>query len=63
MRTMTITATVIAVIPLLLSLFMSNYYLGDSQNAVEENDLRDMDSREGDKDNYPIDLDTIVAKK
>ncbi|XP_006455502.1 hypothetical protein AGABI2DRAFT_187797 [Agaricus bisporus var. bisporus H97] len=63
MRTMTITATVIAVIPLLLSLFMTNYYLGDSQNAVEQNDLRDMDSREGDKDNYPIDLDTTVAKK
>lgn len=39
MKTMTITATVISVVPLLLSLFMSNYYLGDSQNAIDDANL------------------------
>ncbi|KAG6840370.1 hypothetical protein C0991_007145 [Blastosporella zonata] len=36
MKVMTIVATVFAVIPLFLSFFMPNWYLGDTQNAVED---------------------------
>ncbi|KXN85124.1 Siderophore iron transporter 3 [Leucoagaricus sp. SymC.cos] len=36
MKTMTITATVIAVIPLALAFLMPNWYLGNGQNAVDE---------------------------
>ncbi|KAF8640180.1 hypothetical protein AX16_010235 [Volvariella volvacea WC 439] len=35
MGAMVITATALAVVPLILSLFMPNWYLGDQQNAVE----------------------------
>lgn len=38
-KTLTITATVIAVIPLIFACLMPNWYLGDSQNAIEEVDL------------------------
>lgn len=41
MKTMLIAATVLSVIPLLLSLLMPNWYLGDVQNAVEDPDLLD----------------------
>ncbi|KXN88953.1 Siderophore iron transporter 3 [Leucoagaricus sp. SymC.cos] len=36
MKTMTITATVIAVVPLALAFVMPNWYLGDGQNAVDK---------------------------
>ncbi|TFK33911.1 drug:h+ antiporter [Crucibulum laeve] len=39
MKIMTIVGTVFAVFPLLLSLIMPNWYLGDQQNAVEQVDL------------------------
>ncbi|KAJ8081510.1 hypothetical protein PM082_007355 [Marasmius tenuissimus] len=39
MRSLLITATCIAVIPLLLSLAMPEWHLGDSQNAVDQTDL------------------------
>ncbi|KAF5368687.1 hypothetical protein D9615_010309 [Tricholomella constricta] len=40
MKVMTIVATVIAVVPFLLSFLMPNWYLGDTQNAVEKVDLK-----------------------
>ena len=39
MKVMLIVATALSVIPLVLSVFMPNWYLGDQQNAVEEADL------------------------
>ncbi|OSD00087.1 drug:h+ antiporter [Trametes coccinea BRFM310] len=39
MKTMVIVATVLSFIPLVLSLLMPNWYLGDQQNAVYESDL------------------------
>ncbi|TFK35357.1 drug:h+ antiporter [Crucibulum laeve] len=39
MEIMIIVATVFAVIPLVLSFFLPNWYLGDKQNAVEDVDL------------------------
>ena len=36
MKAMVVAATVIAVIPVLLSIGMPNWYLGDTQNAVDE---------------------------
>ncbi|KAI0354154.1 drug:h+ antiporter [Trametes cingulata] len=40
MRVMLIAATVLAVVPLLISLGMPNWFLGDQQNAVEGVDLK-----------------------
>lgn len=34
MKIMLITATLTSLIPILIALFMPNYYLGDEQNAV-----------------------------
>lgn len=39
MHIMVITATVLSLIPLLLSFLMPNLYLGDKQNAVDAVDL------------------------
>lgn len=39
MKILTILATVFAVLPLIISLFVPNWYLGDQQNAVENKDL------------------------
>lgn len=39
MKRMLIAAVVIAVIPLILSFFMPNWYLGDTQNAVTEKNI------------------------
>ncbi|OCH87436.1 drug:h+ antiporter [Obba rivulosa] len=39
MKIMVITATVISVVPIVLALFMPNWYLGDKQNAVDSADL------------------------
>ncbi|KAJ7599324.1 drug:h+ antiporter [Mycena floridula] len=39
MRTMLIVAVVMSVFPFLLSIFMPNWYLGDTQNAVNNQDL------------------------
>lgn len=39
MRTMVIASTCIAVVPVIISLFMPNWYLGDQQNAVENVNL------------------------
>ncbi|KAI0076314.1 drug:h+ antiporter [Panus rudis PR-1116 ss-1] len=39
MKILVIAATVLSVIPLLISLIMPNWYLGDTQNAVDEADL------------------------
>lgn len=39
MKILLIVAAVVAVIPIFLSLWMPNYYLGDTQNAVEKKTL------------------------
>ena len=39
MRIMLIVATVMSVFPIILALFMPNFYLGDKQNAVVAEDL------------------------
>jgi hypothetical protein len=39
MESMVIWATFLSIIPLLLAFMMPNWYLGDSQNAVEDVDL------------------------
>jgi len=39
MKILCIAATAFAVPPLIFSLFMPNYYLGDTQNAVDETGL------------------------
>ena len=36
---MIIAATAIAVIPIILALFLPNWYLGDTQNAVDKANL------------------------
>ena len=43
MKTMVILATFMSVIPIICSLFMPNWYLGDTQNAVDVNDASDED--------------------
>ncbi|KAI0690338.1 drug:h+ antiporter [Cerioporus squamosus] len=40
MKIMLIAATCLSVVPLILSLFMPNWYLGDRQNAVDAADLK-----------------------
>ena len=40
MKIISITATCIATIPLALSFFIPDWYLGDKQNAVETADLK-----------------------
>ncbi len=49
-KTMTIVATVIAIVPLLLAFLMPNWYLGDSQNAVEKVDLGGSSLHDEEKD-------------
>lgn len=39
MKTMIITATAVAVIPTILGFFLPNWYLGDTQNAVDKANL------------------------
>lgn len=39
MKVMTIVATIVAVVPFALSFFMPNWYLGDTQNALDQIDL------------------------
>jgi hypothetical protein len=39
MHTMVITATVLAVFPVIISLLMPDWYLGDKQNAVDDANL------------------------
>lgn len=39
MKTMIIAATALSVVPVLISFFMPNWYLGDRQNAVDAADL------------------------
>ena len=39
MKILVIAATVLSVVPILFSLIMPNYYLGDKQNAVDQTDL------------------------
>ena len=46
MEIMLVAATALSVVPLLLSLLMPDWYLGDQQNAVEELDA-DTGSRRG----------------
>ncbi|TFY82635.1 hypothetical protein EWM64_g1384 [Hericium alpestre] len=36
MKKMIIAATVLAAVPVVLAVFMPNWYLGDKQNAVED---------------------------
>ncbi|TBU41144.1 MFS general substrate transporter [Dichomitus squalens] len=45
MKIMLILATALSFIPLILSIFMPNWYLGDQQNAVEEADFSSRRSR------------------
>ncbi len=40
MKIICIVATCLSVLPLIFTLFMKDYYLGDKQNAVDELDLR-----------------------
>ena len=40
MKLMVVAATVLSVVPLALSLFMPDWYLGDKQNAVDAMDLK-----------------------
>ena len=40
MKTMLVVATALSVVPLVLSLLMPNWYLGDKQNAVDAADLK-----------------------
>ena len=40
MKLMLIAATAVAAVPIVLSLFMPNWYLGDGQNAVDGTDLQ-----------------------
>jgi len=51
MKIITIVATVLSVFPFLLSFFMPDWYLGDSQNAVENVDLKD---KQLDADGEPV---------
>ena len=44
MRDMTIVATAVAVVPIILALFMPNWYLGNRQNAVEDPDEPDREN-------------------
>ena len=46
MKVLTIAATVLSVVPILFSLMMPNYYLGDKQNAVDQTDLTGAHSEE-----------------
>ena len=39
MKVMVIAATVLSVFPIICALFMPDYFLGDTQNAVEDVDL------------------------
>ena len=45
MEIMLVAATALSVVPLLLSLLMPDWYLGDQQNAVEEADFSARRSR------------------
>ena len=47
MKLLLIAATVLSVPPLVLSLFMPNWYLGDKQNAVDAMDLKGERSHHG----------------
>ena len=40
MKLMLVAATVLSVVPLALSVFMPDWYLGDKQNAVDATDLK-----------------------
>ncbi|RPD68964.1 hypothetical protein L226DRAFT_563665 [Lentinus tigrinus ALCF2SS1-7] len=58
MKTMLVLATALSVIPLLLSLLMPNWYLGDQQNAVEDPDLDpDYDRGHGEEELLDVDAD------
>lgn len=48
MKVMVIAATLLSVPPVLFSLMMPNWYLGDQQNAVDSSPLDD----EGDEDSF-----------
>lgn len=39
MKVMVIAATVLSILPVICALFMPDYYLGNTQNAVENIDL------------------------
>lgn len=39
MKVMVIAATAISIVPIITSCFMPNWYLGDTQNAVDDADL------------------------
>lgn len=52
MKTMTIVATVISVVPFLLAFFMPEWHLGDSQNAVEKVDLGGSSLPDEEKDQH-----------
>ena len=49
MKDMVIAGLVTSAVPIILSLFMPNWYLGDKQNAVDNADLKgdqEVDSQE-----------------
>lgn len=56
MKWLCIAATIFAIPPLLISLFMPNWYLGDAQNAVEGVDLAGQAVNEatGETKNVPV---------
>lgn len=47
MKILCITATCLSVVPILCSLIMPDWYLGDKQNAVDSTDLRGERSDDG----------------
>ena len=67
MKIMLVAATALSVLPLLLSLLMPNWYLGDQQNAVEDVDP-DLAERRGsialsrteDEEEEELDVDVDV---
>lgn len=47
MKMMAIAATAIAVIPIILALFLPNWYLADTQNAIDKANLEgEVDDRD-----------------
>ncbi len=50
MKVMVIAATLLSVPPVLFSLLMPNWYLGDQQNAVDTSDVDDEGDEESTED-------------
>ena len=53
MKVMVIAATLLSVPPVLFSLLMPNWYLGDQQNAVDSTPLEDEEDEDTSEDEGP----------